>query len=470
MEKKKYPPQMYPKYYEPSNDAPCVCGSGRKFKNCCAKKYCSEALRQSSSFYNSGLYEKALKHTRYHLTWYILCVKAHTTNPLAAAFFKTSEMLKVDIEALSEILEQIHHCYYKTGRSKEFPQVISHLSSIIDDPRWELKIIYSQALWYLVDKDDDASAYQKIASVDIDTCTDHNILALYIHVVPQPVQFSRIINIIDRLICHTDSPAEKLQYTVLKGIKYFELSLQSEAEEIMTMAISDYRKLPEEKHSEYGDLQFASALGLYGDLRSDNTALKESLLITERLIEASINKNHSSVHLGDLLRTKGNALQSLKRTKDSIAAYEASLRVNPSEIIKVFLARSMLQENNIIAAKNTLTTVDIQQMDNGELLDLGLSWAFLAVLTRRKDDVQQAINALKRPTLHSPVWIKQRDKWLIDLLEIKPESDGGIISRLLSSLSKYAILTPNIFGVGINVNRIIDDAISAQGERPHLGK
>jgi SEC-C motif-containing protein len=54
------PSKFTPAYYEPGRNKSCVCGSGMKFKKCCAGTYSSEAYELFKDAFNKGDYEAAL--------------------------------------------------------------------------------------------------------------------------------------------------------------------------------------------------------------------------------------------------------------------------------------------------------------------------------------------------------------------------------------------------------------------------
>jgi len=207
-------------YYEPARNEPCVCGSGLKFKKCCKDQYSGDASKQSIELYNSGHYEEALKYSRRHLTWYILCYRAHTVPLLEANVPPGEELLKVDIEALAELLADLHRCYYRTNRSEQFPATIDRLSGIVKDERWGDKVDYFHALWYSIDHQNREKAFKALVSIEIENCNDPEILTLYLDVCSEKLGFTEKITLIDRIISNTQKESYRLQYTTLKGIQY----------------------------------------------------------------------------------------------------------------------------------------------------------------------------------------------------------------------------------------------------------
>lgn len=82
--------------YEPPGRAPCLCGSGIRFKNCCKKEY-SKKRFYSRALFNKGEYTDALKSIRFQITWYRLCYMAHTVPFLSSKSDESKNLLRADI-------------------------------------------------------------------------------------------------------------------------------------------------------------------------------------------------------------------------------------------------------------------------------------------------------------------------------------------------------------------------------------
>ena len=91
--------------YEPSRNSECLCGSGRKFKRCCARTYKADRPAVAAfAAYNDERYEEALKICRADITQYTIQHKNHT-EPLLRneeAHELVQALLFIDIRALSE--------------------------------------------------------------------------------------------------------------------------------------------------------------------------------------------------------------------------------------------------------------------------------------------------------------------------------------------------------------------------------
>lgn len=126
----------------------------------------------------------------------------------------------------------------------------------------------------------------------------------------------------------------------------------------------------------------------------------------------------------------------------------------------MFLARTLNNNGEHDNAREVLVSIKDDVFDMQEMFDLAITWAIIATTSLDKSDLEEAKLRLKNIKSKDPLFIQYRDRWIIDLLEITPNIKPGKLKSLLLSLNKYVILNPNIFGVGININKIIDDAES----------
>lgn len=137
----------YLKLHEPSLKSPCLCGSGVKFKKCCASFYETSEREEPFDKFNKGDYKDALRSCRLYITWYILCHRAHTVPFLESGSKESEELLEIDIKALASLVDLLRQCYEYTGKHKAFRQALSELRGAISDARWHSFIDYQRVLW-----------------------------------------------------------------------------------------------------------------------------------------------------------------------------------------------------------------------------------------------------------------------------------------------------------------------------------
>lgn len=447
-------------YHEPGRNDPCVCGSGLKFKKCCLGAYSSKASELFRNAYNTGDYDEALIHARNWFTWYALSHKAHTIPLLESDRNAGENMLQVDIEALAELLENLHLCYHRLKRNDEFIEVIERVKNTVQDKRWDAKIAYARGLWYSIDRNDDDAAYGALQSIDLQICYDPDILALYLQVCSAKLTLTESIEIIDRILANTQKESVLLQYRVVKAIQYYLVCQQADSDKLLDEAISKFSELPADKKSSYGKLKFAHALEFYGKATNQQKVLEQGREVVIGLIHEANEEHFTAIYKADLHRLLGDFDEGLGNHRDAIKDFSTSLELNPSELTKVFLARSFCNDGQYNKAKELLESIDHTILDKPGKFDLAISWSIVAATFLNENDLVEAKARLKAVEANDPVFIQIRDRWMIDLLEATPKSEPGKIRRLIRSLNKYVSLNPNFFGIGININRIIDDADS----------
>jgi len=452
-------------YHEPGRNDPCVCGSGIKFKKCCARTYSAKASGHFKDAYNSGEFASALTSVRNHFTWYVLCHKAHTVPFLESKTKEALDLLSLDIEALAELLDNLHLCYFRTGRSNEFPDVINRVSEVIQDKRWSDKIAYTRALWNLVDRNDEEAASAALQPIDIKSCEDPDVLAIFLQVNAKKLTLAASINMADRIIKHSPSPSYRFQYSIVKGLRYYLVCQPGDGSKIIEDAIDKYKQLADDEKSAYGDRLLANALEMYGKFTGRMELVEEAEKHARKLLRVAEEENYPNSYRAGLLKLLGDCLEGQEKHVEASAAYTSSIEAEPSELCKVFLARSICNSGDHSGARRILGAISPIQLDEAGKFDLAISWALVAVNSLSLEDLEEAKRLMKAAESQYPMFIQQRDCWIIELLETKPKIEPGQLRKLIQSLNRYVTLNPNFFGIGINLNRIIEDTESSTDQK-----
>ena len=109
------------------------------------------------------------------------------------------------------------------------------------------------------------------------------------------------------------------------------------------------------------------------------------------------------------------------------------------------------------SARELLNSIDNSQFDVNSQYDYAISWAILATHTLLAEDLEVAKSQIKQSKAKWPLLIGQRDSTLIQLLETVPKKPGSRLMDLIRLLNRYVSLNPNVFGIGINFNKIVED-------------
>lgn len=415
--------------------------------------------------YNKGQYEEALLSCRQHLTWYRLCHQAHTVPFLKSGAKESKDLLRIDIEALADIAGLLHRCYFHTGRSEDFPSAIESLSNAIDDPRWRNKIRYFHALWWLLDKNDRKASLSVISKIDIAACEDPEILTLYLDVSPPWIPFKAKVEVLDRIVANTHRPSEVLQYTILKGIAYCLINEIPQGCEIMEEAIASYKKIDDDKKTPYGAFRLAQGLEILGEFKDDFTIVRDAITHYIVIQQEAKDGGYTPAYFADIEKALGNCYSFLREYDKALQCYLKSLEYEHSDLTKVFLSRALVNLGDLVQARETLRSIDLSRFNEHEHYDYAISCAILATRSLVREDLEVAKSKLKEAKAFWPIFISLRDSTLIDLLETSPSNKEGRFKKLIRELNRYVSLNPNVFGIGIDFNKIVEDLHGKETKR-----
>jgi len=441
-------------YHEPFPNQPCLCGSEEIFKKCCGKLYNSDKKDSAFTKFNEGDYKGALKACRLNITWYLLSHRAHTLPFLESGLEEANNILKIDINALSSLLDLLFACYENTDKHKEFLYALDSLTNAISDERWFDRISYQRAVWILFDSDDEKLAFHELTKIkDINKVTDCDILSLYLDIYPGNLSFSKRIKIIDQILSEESNAEIILQYSVLKGIFYFLIGDIEHGIEIIANAIDHFKKHTKDVTAGFGNYKLAQALEILGEFKNDMDILKESQTCYHKEI---ISGNYNSLGMSMLYKLMADSLYASENYSESIKYYENSLEEDQNDFTKIFYSRALIQSNNLHKAEQILTEITTNTFSEIEKYDYSISWAFLALNTKDKKHILVAGNLLQSLNPIEPYFIQIRDELRFSLQNINEGNSKGIIDKI----KRYAILKPSIFGCGIDLNKILEDITS----------
>ena len=207
--------------FTPSKNSLCLCGSGKKFKRCCIDRYASRPPNtRTRPALKSGNYKLALEECRADITQYTIWHKSHTEPAIAAGIPEPDTLLETDIAAMGEFVDLLFHCYTKNDIVDEFPATLERLRSNINDPRWQRKIVYFQAICALWPDWNIASGLRELKKLgSLRDESDVETLQLYVCLSGNRLSFSEKQYYVDKIIQLADSAVDRLHYRGFKAVE-----------------------------------------------------------------------------------------------------------------------------------------------------------------------------------------------------------------------------------------------------------
>jgi hypothetical protein len=449
---------------------PCLCGSGKLFRECCRDHLPShnlgDAWREPA---RKEQWTKVLRALRADLTQYTIYHRTNTV-PLMHRFPREQiEILSIDIEALNEALEQLSAVYAQIHRLAEFPLVIERLRSNIDDPRWQRKLTYQQAMTaHLLD--DTAGARRELAKLGPITEgeTDLNLLQLHIELNGESIALVDKLTLYDRIVELSAARKDHFQYAAAKAV---ELTLAGDtAGAIATTdaALRVGRRSEADRPFEPNtELWFCKLLEVAGIARRDRECFAESATRLRALVTRT--NYWTPAGLGHLNRCLGDVLRLSGQWEEGALAYAAGFALDSNPASRIFEASCRLMQGRKDDALTIIESIDFDALEMPERADFAIAYAAIAIGLRDGARLDDAAAKLKAVTPIRQYFAHENVKYQLAIERARTAIAAGTpvpkASRLLdwiSSLSRWFMVQPNVAGIGINVNNIVDDAVAAR--------
>jgi tetratricopeptide (TPR) repeat protein len=452
----------------PSRKASCLCGSGKRFKRCCADYY--KGRRPGRSSYdaiNRGDFAAALRECRADITQYTIWHKSHTEPAVRDGFADISWLLDTDIRAMGELVNLLLICYQQLDIVGDFPEVLERLRTNINDERWQRKITYFHALcalWPDWDKHAGQRELKRLGSVESET--DPEILQLYIELFGNELSFSKKIVLIDRVIETSDKNVDILHYRGLRAVQYLLIGDNVEAEQTLASAIAAFRENSSKELTLYEKFRFAMTEQLLWEFRKDDLLIDEALTLYQEVIDAddwpAEGKADAHKLIGDIYRHQGDWSSALN-------AYGQSFQLVPAPICEVFSSECLIRLNKLTEASEKLLAIDTKRLDASEYADYVFAFAVVAIEDNKLGLCERAEQQLRVLELKDPYFRERRDKLILEVIEARHKKPSravvervrGVLNAVMKKTIKYLIVQPNFMGLGVDLGKIAEDLTSS---------
>jgi tetratricopeptide (TPR) repeat protein len=452
--------------YAPPRNGPCLCGSGLKYKRCCADHLPGHEQQGSRTrdLLAKKKFKEALLSGRADVTQYTIWHKSHTEPAVRAGMAKEGSILEIDIRALADYVEQLMYCHAKADMADEIPAVLDRLRSNINDPDWQRKITYLQAIHAIGpnwDREAGRRELKRLGSVAEDK--DEEILALYLDLFGDNLSFSERLELVDRILTHSQEFSNRLHYRGTKAVLFLIIGDDGKAESELSAAVEEVRERRKEGPlGEYERHRFAQTLELLGALREDDTLLNEALQLYQELLkeEAFTSVGRANLHglIGDTHRKK----HEWAKARDS---YLQALAIASIPIHRIFLAECFLQLDQLDEALKTFGEVKCDELQEPEQVDYAFTLSMLAIETGEQQRLESAKTLLKDLPLNDPLFRQQRDAILLNVQEALAsgasrslvQRNRRLFARIAGFLTTYLVLKPSFMGMGVDVGKILEN-------------
>lgn len=453
--------------YQPKPQELCLCGSGLVFSACCSARLPGfdhgDRVRE---IWNSGDYANALLAARAALCQYAIWHKSHTAPVIGNP--KIEKLLATDIEALSHYVGDICGLYFRLDREGELPLVLERLRGLVADARWHRKITYHQALLLDASGDEEGAKaeFRKLGPIAADREADVEILQAHLDVCGEDLSFAEKIAVCDRILAITRSTSDRIQYGVVKAMAYAGIDDLGEARKLLAYTVAHgHMKAREKELSLRTQMLFAGCLSFLGLLSRQEKHFVEAEALFKGLIGQQ--ENYTAAGRAMLLDNLGECYRYWGKWTDADHAYRESIHLDPKAIRSVFLAECEFQLGRKDTAGTILDEVPFDELTSVEQVDLAYVQAELAVDMQDRARLKAAQVLLEQVKTREPHFEQRRLSFIIQVQDALATGPGSalwlalkdVFVQPLRKLNRYVLFQPNIAGMGLNINAMIEDGL-----------
>ena len=432
------------------DDEKCLCGSGRLYSMCC-KPFSGQGIENYKKEIDSKNYIKAYYVAVAMLSDYLEDVRKHTNrilkdNPVIGRF-----VLHKDVNALSELADRIFHCIPK-GNTDNWGERFEFIKGLVDAEDWKNECEYYQLLYYELNNDKGKFSEQIEAIVKntkVDVHTDQRMLELLRSVILPSGQLTELLKLDDILIEKTDSSLMKLKYKFDKAIQLALVSDNTSAKKIADEVMAELEK--EDLYTEdevYSQDVIAMMYEIYHNFDPDVKWL--ALHVREKMNIKKFTEAGKVKYYSDIAYTYW------KMGNYEVAEQDfcTSLEYAKTAFAQIYLLDCLVEQKKIKNLKEYLESVEFEDM-GADSIDFLIIVGNAAIQLNDNDSIELIKRYIKETNIEVPYY-----KFYLKELELELEKKSGKIMRLLNKLSplrKYLILQPQLNGIGINVEKILED-------------
>ena len=454
---------------------PCPCGSKKEYGMCCGPVIANCGMagnlnREAQKYVEDSNIEAAESLYRAHFVQYLCWVHEHTMPFLTANLNVVDELVETDIGAFVELTEAMAHCLFWLERKNEIIPLINHVESVVPLKGFRTHVPYLRATWLYIALRDREGARSELRKLgDILAYGRREAIELYLDVFGDEIPERQKIVLADGIIAQAGTDdAVRLQYTAIKAIGLMQIGELPEAVKEMRSVLDKVE--PPSKVESVDEIaaiwQLAKAWSLLGTFTQD----KDSQLKAEELFSRIPENLLKTSGKAELLINRGWAFRDQERFNDSAISFRRSLGFQESVVGKIQLAHSLALCDEIDEARRLLNSIDPQSIDPKLQLEYFAAISSIAIASNDFNLANKAVGGLRTAPCDTPYWIAQRDQLIIQILDFihRPGSTHQLerqrkIVRVLCAINESLELKPNIFGIGVNFNRVIENLIRIFG-------
>jgi tetratricopeptide (TPR) repeat protein len=444
--------------WKPDPDAACPCGSGNTYSSCCEQLRGKVNWKQAADAWADGKLAQAEALFRGLLVQYLGWVHEHTLPARGTSVYTSLEA--IDAAAIRDIADSIAACMAKQGKLPQLIPFLDALETAVPLESFASHAVYLRSLSYHVYLDDANRSRQEFHKLPhVAHSTDSEVLELYLDVFRDSLSELEQLPLVDRILLKPRTRAVELQYTMLRSFLYVALGDAAAAlralEPVVEKLTGDRPQPPR-----WDEVHMAARLYDHRYQVGGNRADYEEAVSYYKQVPMEILTPHGQA---GLLRELGALQSKAEEHGEAVSCLRKALATDPSDEISVSLVFALIASKRTDDAVAVFATIDRDRIPAVLQLEYWHAAGTLAVATGNGPQLDAAVAALRAIAFSGVYWARVRDHVIEELS--KDDGRSSRIARLLRLANRYFELKPNIFGLGVDLNSVLERVADALDNR-----
>jgi hypothetical protein len=411
----------------------------------------------------------ALSALRADLSLWIILHRTNTQPAMQAGMVPIGDLVTADIENLTDAAIRVAELMHLTGEGARVAAMVEGLRGVVDDPRWNRRLVYIQAvhLWKASGIADARKELSRLGSIGPGE-GDRRILRMAISVFSEGRPFGQSLALYDRLYELGDHLEDRMRALGLKAAAYVEHGDETQAAEELSKAVA---LVPGDKQ---GNLSWGEATVLSWCLRHLFTTRRDPRVFerADQLIQLELERpGLTEVGQAVWFEELGELRRHANMPWKALEAYEAAQSRRGSNTASIFAAECLLQMGLGADARRVLSGVDPDRLDATEYEDWLFTVSAMAIQTADRAAQRRASERLRAHRSTSPYFEQRRLNFLIaveDAMRNGPSTKllarvQALLSDPIRKFNRWVMFEPNVAGIGLRANNILEDVAGGAG-------
>lgn len=432
-----------------SDSEKCQCCSGKQYKDCC-KQYIDSTYDDFNEAMDHFEYIKAYNMSIAMLTKYLMYINAHTIpllndkNPLGKMLYE------VDIKAVEELTNNIF-CVLKRRKIKDDLDErfwkISHMMKCED---WKNLFQFYTILY--CDWFEKAQVHEYISQIEITDKTDAKLLKILFSNLDYRYGIGKKIEVANLIIQKSSTKFESLQYKFALALEYFVANDIDSSKKYADEVIAELDKGIVDDMNIYELNKMADIYFFTAGILNTKEYYEKAL---ELYLQCEESEEYTEYGYAMLYNSIAYVYFNQHLYEKAVECFEKGYKYEKNNFSLIHMAENYLYLSQIDKAEECIQSIDMNNIEK-DIVDYYMVKAELYICADKKEGVKQLIKEMQELNICKIPYFNDIFGRLI--MEMQKNIDyGNSFLDVVKNMHKYLILQPNINGMGININQMLED-------------